>query len=81
MVGRPKPWAHGAMNRPKPREPGPPKMKPEVSSAGSTLVAPLLEECLRLQWRHGFGASNVEKGLPRYTHGFHKYPAGMNPGD
>jgi len=44
------------------------------------MVAPVLEQCLRLQWRHGFGANNVERGAPRYTHGVHKYLAGMNPG-
>ena len=53
---------------------------PELSSTGCPLVAPLLEECLGVQWKHGFGPANIQRGEARYTHGFHRYPAGMNPG-
>jgi len=80
LPSRLKPRPEGSGNRPKVRERGGPREEPEVFSSGSTLVAPVLEQCLRLQWRHGFGANNVERGAPRYTHGVHKYLAGMNPG-
>ena len=47
----------------------------EESSWGPPEITEILLQTMRIQWAHGY--PDTPRGYPRFTHGFHEYPAGM----
>eukprot|EP00471_Norrisiella_sphaerica_P005434 CAMPEP_0184482370 /NCGR_PEP_ID=MMETSP0113_2-20130426/3935_1 /TAXON_ID=91329 /ORGANISM="Norrisiella sphaerica, Strain BC52" /LENGTH=512 /DNA_ID=CAMNT_0026862063 /DNA_START=285 /DNA_END=1823 /DNA_ORIENTATION=- len=51
--------------------------RPEIVLRGDIRAAKVLEEALWLQWKHGYPRTPM--GFPQLTHGYHAYPAQLQP--
>ena len=55
----------------------PPAQPVTVTTFGDAVNCGRLEDALRLQWAYGF--PRTPKGFGQLTHGFYRYPAGLQP--